>query len=81
MAHDGIIGRNPDNIYSGDNNFTALLSDADLRRLRLVVKNEHMKHYDSQFVTDAHADMLINAISPEIAEQMVRTAVDAGDVD
>lgn len=81
MAHDGIVGRNEENTYSGDNNFTALLSNVDLERLRTIVKAVHMKHYDKQFVTNAQADMLINAISPEIAEQMIRTAVDMGGVD
>ena len=37
----------------------------DLQRLRVVVKNNHMKHYPKDKVTDKEADRIIESISPQ----------------
>lgn len=56
--------------------FIAGLSQADLDRLRTVVKAIHFRHYPKEFVTDREADKLIEAVGPETAGLMLRRAVD-----
>ena len=48
----------------------------DLARLRRVVKKIHMKNYPEHLYDDREADKIIEALGPEIAERMVKVAVD-----
>ena len=50
----------------------------DLQRLRIVVKNNHMKHYPADKVTDKEADRIIESISPHTREKLIKLAVDYG---
>ena len=50
----------------------------DLQRLRVVVKNNHMKHYPKDKVTDKEADRIIESISPQTREKLIKLAVDYG---
>ena len=52
------------------------LKHQDLLRLRRVVRKVHMKNYPENLMTDHEADRIIEAIGPEIAERMVKIAVD-----
>ena len=46
--------------------------------LRVVVKNNHMKHYPKDKVTDKEADRIIESISPHTREKLIKLAVDYG---
>tara|TARA_R100000353_G_scaffold21907_1_gene19495 strand:- start:137 stop:331 length:195 start_codon:yes stop_codon:yes gene_type:complete len=50
----------------------------DLQRLRIVVKNNHMKHYPKEKVTDKEADRIIESITPQTRDKLIRLAVDYG---
>ena len=50
----------------------------DLQRLRVVVKNNHMKHYPKDKVTDKEADRIIESINPQTREKLIKLAVDYG---
>ena len=50
----------------------------DLQRLRVVVKNNHMKYYPKDKVTDKEADRIIESISPHTREKLIKLAVDYG---
>ena len=50
----------------------------DLQRLRVVVKNNHMKHYPKEQCTDREADKIIETITPETREKLIKLAVDYG---
>ena len=50
----------------------------DLQRLRIVVKNNHMKHYPKEKVTDKEADRIIESISPQTRDKLIKLAVDYG---
>jgi hypothetical protein len=51
--------------------FSSTLSWPDRLRLRAVVKKIHMKHYPLEFVTDAEADKMIDAIAPATAAYLI----------
>ena len=50
----------------------------DLQRLRFVVKNNHMKHYPKEKVTDKEADRIIESITPQTRDKLIKLAVDYG---
>jgi len=50
----------------------------DLQRLRIVVKNNHMKHYPKEKVTDKEADRIIESITPQTRDKLIILAVDYG---
>lgn len=50
----------------------------DLQRLRIVVKNNHMKHYPKEKVTDKEADRIIESITPQTRDKLIKLAVDYG---
>ncbi len=50
----------------------------DLQRLRIVVKNNHMKQYPKEKVTDKEADRIIESITPQTRDKLIRLAVDYG---
>lgn len=50
----------------------------DLQRLRIVVKNNHMKHYPKEQVTDKEADRIIESITPQTRDKLIKLAVDYG---
>lgn len=58
--------------------FTTQLSLADRRRLRLVIRNVHLKHYPTEHLTDYECDKLIDAWGPEVAANQIRQAMTAG---
>jgi hypothetical protein len=55
--------------------FTTQLSLADRRRLRLVIRNVHLKHYPVEHLTDYECDKLIDAMGPEVAANQIRQAM------
>lgn len=60
--------------------FISTLSLKDLERLRQVVKRVHLsyvKEYQRQEPTDHEADKLIEALGPEIAERMLKAAIES----
>jgi hypothetical protein len=58
--------------------FTTQLNLADRRRLRLVIRNVHLKHYPTEHLTDYECDKLIDAWGPEVAAQQIRDAMTLG---
>jgi hypothetical protein len=58
--------------------WSSRLSVLDRERLRKVVKNVHLKHYPKHMIDDYEADKLINAIGPEVGEQLIKQAIDRG---
>ena len=49
-----------------------------LKALRVVVKNNHMKHYPKQLFTDKEADRIIETINPVTREKLIKLAIDHG---
>lgn len=60
--------------------FLNTLTVTDRERLRKIVKKVHLKNYPQHMITDYEADKLIEAIGPEVAGQLVKEAVDKGQV-
>jgi hypothetical protein len=58
--------------------FTTQLSIADRARLRLVIRNVHLKHYPTEHLTNYECDKLIDAWGPEAAAQQIRDAMTLG---
>ena len=60
------------------------LKPEEHRYLRRVVKEIHFQYFDEKhtasFVTNKMLDNVIENIGPEVAEMMVRTGVQQGDV-
>jgi NH3-dependent NAD+ synthetase len=56
--------------------FLQTLSLQDLRRLRKIVMNVHMKLYPSEHWHEKEADKLIEALGPEVAENLIKKGVD-----
>ena len=50
----------------------------DLHALRTVVKSQHMKHYPESHVNDYEADKIIESMSEEAREKLIKLAVDYG---
>jgi|TARA_R110002012_G_scaffold108012_5_gene250328 hypothetical protein len=50
----------------------------DLFALRTVVKTQHMKHYPSSHMNDYEADKIIESLSDEAKEKLIKLAVDHG---
>jgi hypothetical protein len=50
----------------------------DLIILRKVVRTQHMKHYPSSHVNDVEADRIIESLSPNAREKLIKLAVDYG---
>jgi hypothetical protein len=46
--------------------------------LRKIVAKIHFQYYPEQLQTDREADRIIESLGPQVAESMVRKAVDAG---
>lgn len=57
--------------------FLSELRYEDLRRLRSLVKQVHMRHHPIQFMTDAEADKVIEALGPEVMMEQLAQAVDS----
>lgn len=49
-----------------------------MKALRLVVKNNHMKHYPKENFTDKEADRIIETITPQTREKLIKLAIDHG---
>jgi hypothetical protein len=50
----------------------------DLDKLRTVVKTQHMKNYPETHINDYEADKIIDALSDEVKEKLIKLAVDHG---
>ncbi|QDP45590.1 MAG: hypothetical protein Unbinned5374contig1001_21 [Prokaryotic dsDNA virus sp.] len=50
----------------------------DLQILRKVVRTQHMKHYPSSHVNDTEADRIIESLSDNAREKLIKLAVDYG---
>ena len=50
----------------------------EIKLLRTVVKNVHMKHYPKDKKTDKEADRILETITPETLEKLHKLAVDYG---
>ncbi len=50
----------------------------DLRRLRIVVKKVHMRHYPNEYATVNEIDKLSEAIGPEVAMKQLKEGIDRG---
>lgn len=63
--------------------FSTMISEKDRARLRHVVRVTHKKMIAGSGLTptDGECDLLIDSFAPEVAEKMVRLAVDAGNID
>ena len=48
---------------------------AQWKKVRTVVKTQHMKHYPKGFVTDMEADRILAAMSPQAVEKLYELAV------
>ena len=49
----------------------------DHKRLRLIVRNVHMKNYPEHLMTDVEADRIIESIAPEVMHQWLKLKIDA----
>ena len=58
--------------------FIANLTYDSLQRLRELVKKTHMKHYPARHMNNEQADMIIEAMGPEILERQMKQATDKG---
>lgn len=54
------------------------LSIKEIDTLRTVVKTQHMKHYPKEFVTNYEADRIIESLSENAREKLIKLAVDYG---
>ncbi len=63
--------------------FTSLLSPMDRQRLRHIVRKTHAMYMKpgTMAVSDHDCDQLIDAMAPDVAQGMVKEAVDAGGID
>lgn len=61
--------------------FLQTLSQTDLRRLREIVMNVHMKLYPKEHWNVREADKLIESIGPEVAEKLIKRGVDTHSVE
>lgn len=50
----------------------------DLQLLRAVVKKVHLRHLPGFLYSDREADKLIEALGPQVAEKMLKKAIDRG---
>ena len=50
----------------------------EIKLLRTVVKNVHLKHYPKDKKTDKEADRILETITPETLEKLHKLAVDYG---
>lgn len=50
----------------------------DLVKLRTVVKTQHMKDYPESHINDYEADKIIESLSEEAREKLIKLAVDYG---
>jgi len=50
----------------------------EIKLLRTVVKNVHMKHYPKDKKTDKEADRILETITPQTLEKLHKLAVDYG---
>ena len=57
---------------------SAVYTQEQWNKVRLVVKTQHMKHYPKEFVTDQEADKIIAAMSRETVEKLYELAVKYG---
>ena len=57
---------------------SAVYTQEQWNKVRLVVKTQHMKHYPKNFVTDQEADKIIAAMSRETVEKLYELAVKYG---
>ena len=57
------------------------LSLKDLNRLRVIVRNTHLKFYPNELLTNSEVDKFINAVGPDLAGKMIKFAVDNNHVD
>tara|TARA_R100000935_G_C2807958_1_gene153606 strand:+ start:348 stop:548 length:201 start_codon:yes stop_codon:yes gene_type:complete len=62
--------------------FISTLPSSDLALLRHIVRKTEYAYVEAKhgksFVTDAECDKLIDSISPEIVERMIKFGVDKG---
>jgi hypothetical protein len=61
-----------------DGSFSSVLSVADRDRLRIIVRQVHLKHYPQDKLTNYECDKLIDAWGPDVAGRMIKAAVDRG---
>ena len=54
------------------------LSIKEIDTLRTVVKSQHMKYYPKEFVTNHEADRIIESLSENAREKLIKLAVDYG---
>lgn len=59
-------------------NWLSSLKYNDLARLRRAVRKVHMAYLPGSLYSDRQADMLIEALGPEVGERLIKHAVDAG---
>lgn len=65
-------GSNPEDVRK----FSGLVSDRDRRRLRQIVRNEHLRHYPDELLTDAECDKFIDGFAESyLHKQIARGAV------
>ena len=50
----------------------------DLKILRQEVRTQHMKHYPASHVNDTEADRIIESLSDNAREKLIKLAVDYG---
>jgi len=50
----------------------------EIKLLRTVVKNVHLKHYPKDKKTDKEADRILETITPQTLEELHKLAVDYG---
>lgn len=63
---------------SSDGSFSSVLSVQDRDRLRMIVRNVHLRHYPQEKLTNFECDKLIDAWGPEVAGRLIKMAMDRG---
>ena len=65
-----------DQLVNLDNRKIFVISMADRRKLRIIVKKIHLKFLPSNLVTDKEADKLIESLGPTVKEKLLKEALD-----
>lgn len=64
--------------YAPEDSWLSQLSWSDLQLLRGIVRKIYMQYHPIGTATDMEADRIINSLGPQVAERMIKKAVDKG---
>lgn len=65
-----------DELVNLNNRKIFVISMADRRKLRTIVKKVHLKFLPSDLVTDKECDKLIESLGPRVREKLLKEFID-----